>query len=221
MRAMILAAGRGERLRPLTDDIPKPLIDIGETTLIEVHLDKLSKAGFREIVINLAHHGKLIEQALGDGSRWGIQIHYSREPEGALDTGGGIFKALPMLGDAPFAVINGDVYSHYPLARLRAVKCDYAHLVMVPNPGHHPEGDFGFNGGYLLETAKQKLTFSGISIYHPRFFNNASEGRFSIVPLLREAMAKRRVTGEIYRGEWHDVGTIERLEVLRSSRAQI
>jgi MurNAc alpha-1-phosphate uridylyltransferase len=216
MRAMILAAGRGERLRPVTDKIPKPLLDIGGKSLIEVHLEKLSQAGFREIVINLAHLGDQIEQALGDGSRWGLNLQYSHEPEGALDSGGGIFKALPLLGKAPFAVINGDVYSHYPLARLRAVKCDHAHLVMVPNPAHNPQGDFGLSGGYLSGEANEKLTFSGFAVYHPRFFDQAPGGRFSVVPLLRDAMANRCVTGEIYRGEWHDIGTIERLEALRA-----
>src|SRR5665811_734556 len=121
MRAMILAAGRGERLRPLTDAIPKPLVDIGGKTLIEIHLDRLANAGFREIVINLAHHGELIQSTLGDGSNWGLNIHYSPEPPGALDTGGGIRQALPMLGDSPFAVINGDIFCHYPFARLRAI----------------------------------------------------------------------------------------------------
>lgn len=218
MRAMILAAGRGERLRPLTDKIPKPLLDIGGKSLIEVHLDKLANAGFREVIINLAHHGEMIQQSLGDGSKWGLNLHYSWEPEGALDTGGGIQKALPLLGDAPFAVINGDVFSQYPLARLRAIKCDYAHLVLVPNPAHRENGDFGLKGGHVMQEGEEKFTFSGISVYHPRFFDHAPGGRHSVVPMLREAMGLKQVTGEIFRGAWHDVGTLERLENLRATK---
>jgi MurNAc alpha-1-phosphate uridylyltransferase len=215
MRAMILAAGRGERLRPLTDTLPKPMISVGGKTLIEYHLENLATAGFREIVINLSHHGEMIRDALGDGLRWGVNLHYSEEPPGALDTGGGIEKALPMLGEAPFAVLNGDVYSHYPLARLRAVKCDHAHLVMVANPPHNPQGDFVLQGGHVKETGQPKWTFSGISVYNPRFFSPASGGRYSVVPKLKAAMALQRVTGEVFKGTWHDIGTLERLETLR------
>jgi len=221
MRAMILAAGRGERLRPLTDTTPKPLLDIGGKTLIEVHLERLAQAGFREIVINLAHHGDQIRESLGDGSDWGLNIHYSQEPVGALDTGGGIQQALALLGHAPFAVVNGDVYTEYPLARLRAIKCDHAHLVMVNNPAHRPHGDFALQGGHVLLRGHPKYTFSGISVYHPGFFEKAPGGRHSVVPMLKEAMALRRVTGELYRGCWHDVGTIERLEALRALKPSI
>jgi MurNAc alpha-1-phosphate uridylyltransferase len=216
MRAMILAAGRGERLRPLTDHTPKPLLEVGGRPLIDYHLERLSTAGFREIVINLAHHGDKIRDKLGDGSKWGLNIHYSQEPEGALDTGGGIQQALPLLGDSPFAIINGDVFTHYPLARLRAVKCSYSHLVLVPNPAHNLEGDFALQGGYVSPDGQPRLTFSGISVYHPRFFESAKPGRFSIVPMLRDAMSLQRVTGEMYRGSWHDIGTVERLEALRN-----
>jgi MurNAc alpha-1-phosphate uridylyltransferase len=215
MRAMILAAGRGERLRPLTDTTPKPLLEAGGRSLIEHHLAGLSAAGFREIVINLSHLGEQIRKRLGDGSVFGLNIHYSAEPPGALDTGGGIRQALPLLGEAPFAVINGDIYTDYPLARLRAIKCDHAHLVLVANPAHNPDGDFALQGGYVTPGASPRHTFSGISVYHPRFFQAASEGRFSVVPMLREAMAKQWVTGEIYGGAWHDIGTLERLESLR------
>ena len=219
MRAMILAAGRGERLRPLTDTTPKPLIEVGGQTLIERHLQKLALAGFREVVINLDHLGDLIREALGDGSTWGLNIQYSQEPQGALDTGGGIFNALPLLGDSPFAVINGDVYSDYPLARLRAIKCSQAHLILVPNPDHNPAGDFVLQGGYIKQAntsaTEPSTTFSGISVYHPRFFDAAQEGRFSVVPLLFEAGKRQQLTGEIYRGNWHDIGSMERLEKLR------
>lgn len=217
MRAMILAAGRGERLRPLTDTTPKPLLDAGGRPLIEHHLEKLANAGFREVIINLAHLGDMIRDRLGSGSKWGLNIQYSQEPPDALDTGGGIKQALPLLGEAPFAVINGDIFSHYPLARLRAIKCDYAHLVLIPNPKHNPEGDFVLRGGYIVPETEPRHTFSGISVYHPRFFGSCPGGRFSIVPPLRAAAALQQVTGEIYRGEWHDIGTLERLETLRGN----
>jgi MurNAc alpha-1-phosphate uridylyltransferase len=217
MRAMILAAGRGERLRPLTDATPKPLLEAGGKSLIGRHLAALAAAGFREVVINLSHLGEKIRAALGDGSGFGLNIHYSAEPPGALDTGGGIRQALPLLGASPFAVINGDVYTDYPLARLRAIKCDHAHLVLVANPGHNPDGDFGLQGGYVNLDARPRYTFSGISVYHPRFFESSTAGRFSVVPMLHEAMASRQVTGEIYRGAWHDIGTLERLEALRKT----
>ena len=215
MRAMILAAGRGERLRPLTDSVPKPLLEVGGKLLIEHHLDHLAAAGFREVVINLSHLGDQIRDTLGNGNIWGLNIHYSPEPPGALGTGGGIKQALPFLGEAPFAIINGDVFSSYPLARLRAIKCDHAHLVLVPNPAHNPKGDFVLQGGYLNDSGQQRNTFSGISVYHPRFFDTAPTGSFSVVPMLQAAMALQQVTGQLYKGVWHDIGTIERLEALR------
>ena len=215
MRAMILAAGRGERLRPLTDSIPKPLLEVGGKLLIEHHLDHLAAAGFREVVINLSHLGDQIRDTLGNGNTWGLNIHYSPEPPGALGTGGGIKQALPFLGEAPFAIINGDVFSSYPLARLRAIKCDHAHLVLVPNPAHNPKGDFVLQGGYLNDSGQQRNTFSGISVYHPRFFDTAPTGSFSVVPMLQAAMALQQVTGQLYKGVWHDIGTLERLEALR------
>ena len=215
MRAMILAAGRGERLRPLTDHTPKPLLDVHGKPLIAHHLERLAAAGFREVVINLAHLGSQIRDTLGNGAGWGLNIHYSPEPEGALGTGGGIQQALPLLGESPFAVINGDIFCRYPVARLRAVKCDHAHLVLVPNPAHNPNGDFVLRGGYVIPEGQPAHTFSGISVYHPRFFDSAPGGRFSIVPMLRTAAALQQVTGEIYAGAWHDVGTLQRLEALR------
>lgn len=215
MRAMILAAGRGERLRPLTDSVPKPLLEVGGKPLIEHHLDHLASAGFREVVINLSHLGDQIRDTLGNGKTWGLNIHYSPEPPGALDTGGGIKQALPLLGESPFAIINGDIFSSYPLARLRAIKCDHAHLVLVPNPAHNSKGDFVLQGGYLNEDGEPRHTFSGISVYHPRFFDTAPTGSFSVVPMLQAAMALQQVTGQLYKGVWHDIGTLERLEELR------
>ena len=217
MRAMILAAGRGERLRPLTDQVPKPLMPLGDKTVIEYHLESLAAAGFREVVINQGHLGDQLPAALGDGSRWGVHIHWSDEQPEALETGGGIFKALPMLGGGPFLVINGDVWTDYPLARLRAVKCDWAQLVMVPNPAHNPNGDFALLGARLSEEGAARLTFSGIGVYHPRLFESCSPGKFSVVPLLRTAMREHLVTGELFSGRWDDLGTAERLEALRRS----
>ena len=216
MRAMILAAGRGERLRPLTDQTPKPLLQVAGQSLISYHLQHLSQAGFREVVINTCHLGEQIQAELGDGSNWGLQVQYSVEPENALDTGGGIKQALQWLGNAPFAVINADVFSDFPLARLRAVKCNHAHLIMIPNPEHHPKGDWGLKGGRMNPDAEPRHTFSGISVYNPSFFAEANTGRFSVVPMLVEAARQKQVTGELYKGEWHDIGTIERLNSLNN-----
>lgn len=219
MRAMILAAGRGERLRPLTDSTPKPLIELGGKPLLAHHLEALAAAGFREIVINQGHLGDQLPTTLGDGSRWGVRIHYSDEQPEALETGGGVFQALPLLGRGPFAVINGDVWTDFPFARLRAVKCDWAHLVMVPNPAHNPRGDFSLQSGRLREDGPNRLTFSGVAVYHPRLFDGCEPGKFSVVPLLRAAMSGRLVTGEEWRGAWDDIGTLDRLEALRGRLA--
>ena len=215
MRAMILAAGRGERLRPLTDELPKPLVEIAGKPLIEYHLEALARAGFREVVINQGHLGDLLPEMLGNGSRWGVNIHWSDEQPEALETGGGIFKALPLLGSAPFLVINGDLWTDYPFARLRAVKCDWAHLVMVPNPSHNPVGDFALAGARIRETGDRKLTFSGMAVYNPRLFDGCQPGKFSVVPLVRLAMENHLVTGEEFQGDWNDIGTLERLDATR------
>jgi MurNAc alpha-1-phosphate uridylyltransferase len=217
MRAMILAAGRGDRLRPLTDEVPKPLIEVGGRPLIEHHLEALAAAGFREIVINQGHRGDLLRDTLGDGLRWGVGIRWSDEQPEALETGGGIFKALPLLGSSPFLVVNGDVLTAYPFARLRAVKCDWAHLVMVPNPSHNPAGDFALDGARIRCEGATRSTFSGIGVYHPRLFDGCTPGKFSVVPLLRHAMAHHLVTGEVFEGAWDDIGTLERLEKARQS----
>jgi MurNAc alpha-1-phosphate uridylyltransferase len=177
----------------------------------------LADAGFTEVVINQGHLGDRLPAALGDGSRWGIHIHWSDEQPEALETGGGIFKALPLLGAGPFLVVNGDVWTDYPFVRLRAVKCDWAHLVLVPNPGHNAAGDFALDGARVREDGPARLTFSGISVYHPRLFEGCSPGKFSVVPLLRAAMRDRIVTGELFTGTWNDIGTLERLEALRQS----
>ena len=211
---MILAAGRGERMRPLTDHLPKPLLAVGGKRLIEYHLEALAQAGFSEVVINHAHLGGQIEAVLGDGGRYGVRIYYSPEAH-ALETGGGIFRALPLLGDGPFVVVNGDVWCDYPFARLRGVETLGAHLVLVPNPPQHPAGDFLLHGKTVeSEGEGERLTFSGIGLYHPSLFAGCEEGAFALAPLLRRAMAQGRVSGECYSGRWFDIGTPERLRQL-------
>lgn len=214
MRAMILAAGRGERMRPLTDHTPKPLLKVRDKRLIEYHLEALVAAGFTEVVINHAHLGSQIEQALGGGERYGATIHYSEE-EVALETGGGIFRALPLLGDGPFVVVNGDVWCDYPFAHLRTIETDGAHLVLVPNPPQHPGGDFLLHEGLVADAGEGEcLTFSGIGLYHPSLFDGCEPGAFPLAPLLRRAMSDGRVTGERFDGHWFDIGTPQRLQQL-------
>lgn len=215
MRAMILAAGRGERLRPLTDSLPKPLLQAGGKPLIEYHIEALARAGFQDIVINQGHLGHLLPEHLGSGERWGVRIHWSVEPPEALETGGGILQALPSLGSGPFLVVNGDIFTDYPLARLRNIKCDRAHLVLVPNPAHNPNGDFSLQGARIRSEGPDKHTFSGLAVYHPRLLEGCQAGRWSIVPTLRKAMEDSLVTGELYRGQWQDIGNLERLQALR------
>ena len=215
MRVMVLAAGRGERLRPLTDQVPKPLVDVGGKPLIEHHLERLAAAGFSEVVINHSYLGNMLQETIGNGDRWRLSIHWSAEQPHALETGGGIFQALPVLGQAPFLVINGDIWTDYPLSRLRSIKCDWAHLVLVPNPEHHPRGDFALEGARVRNLGEPLHTFSGISVYHPRLFTGCLAGRFSVVPLLRSAIEEHTATGELYAGAWVDIGTLERLEAVR------
>jgi MurNAc alpha-1-phosphate uridylyltransferase len=214
MRAMILAAGRGERLRPLTDRIPKPLIEVAGKPLLEHHIQALSESGFTEIVINQGHLGDQLPAVIGDGGRWGVTVHWSNEQPEALETGGGIYKALPLLGPSPFLVVNADIWTDYPFKRLRAVKCDWAHLVMIPNPAFKPQGDFALMQGRVRDHGGKKQTFSGIAVYHPRLFKGCTPGKFSVVPLLRATMENHLVTGELYEGRWVDIGTPERLRDL-------
>ncbi|EHQ52359.1 nucleotidyl transferase [Ectothiorhodospira sp. PHS-1] len=213
MRAMILAAGRGERMRPLTDHTPKPLLAVGGRPLIEHHLLRLEAAGYRDIVINLAHLGEQIRTRLGDGSGWGLRIRYSLE-QTALETGGGIFQALPLLGEDPFLVINGDVWSDHPLTPPVLAADDLAHLILVDNPPHHPEGDFPLRNGRIPATGEPRFTFAGIGWYRPALFADCRPGRFPLAPLLRAAMVHGRVGGERHAGLWYDVGTVERLRAL-------
>jgi MurNAc alpha-1-phosphate uridylyltransferase len=208
MRAMILAAGRGERMRPLTDTQPKPLLEVGGKPLIQYHLEALARAGFEDVVINLAWQGELIRSALGDGERFGLRICYSEEPAGALETGGGIHAALPLLGPGPFLIISGDIWSDFPLesCRQRLASADMAHFVLVPNPDFHAQGDFGLDGGRLVDRAPRH-TYANIGVLRPEFFADRQPGRFALAPLMFEWIRRGRVSGELYRGRWHNVGT--------------
>lgn len=219
MKAMILAAGRGERMRPLTDHTPKPLLMVGGKPLIVWHLERLAAAGFCEVVINHAYLGAQIEAALDDGARWKLSIRYSPEAEGALETAGGIANALPLLGhDEPFLVVNGDTYCDWNMARAGESpgSDELAHLVLVPNPPHHPQGDFSLTDGKVGsgDTAT-RYTFSGIGVYRPELFAGIPRGQpAKLASLLRAAMTARRVSGELHAGRWIDVGTPQRLAEL-------
>ncbi len=214
MKAMILAAGRGERMRPLTDRAPKPLLEVAGKPLIEYHIEALRDAGFVELVINHAWLGEQIMQRLGDGAGLGVKIDYSPEPEGALETGGGIHNALPLLGDGAFLVVNGDIWTDYPYATLHHPPSRLAHLVLVDNPSHHPQGDFSLENGMVTDPGESALTFSGIGLYRPELFRDQPAGAFPLAPLLREAIRCGQVSGEHYCGVWTDVGTPRRLAEL-------
>ena len=212
MKAMILAAGRGERMRPLTDTVPKPLLPVAGKPLIVHLINALARAHFVDLVVNHSYLGREIERELGDGAKFGVRISYSPEPEGALETGGGIYHALPLLGDA-FLVVNGDIWSDYPFERLRQPPKWLAHLILVDNPTHHPDGDFALHAGTVTDAAlgERRLTFAGIGVYRAALFDGCSPGRFSLAPMLRQAMENHQVSGEHYRGGWIDIGTPERL----------
>ena len=212
MKAMILAAGKGERLRPLTLHTPKPLVRAAGVPLIEYHVRALAAAGFDELVINHAWLGQQIEDYLGDGTRFGVRIAYSPEGE-PLETGGGIFRALPLLGSEPFVVVNGDIFTDYAFAELRRPLAGLAHLVLVDNPTHHPQGDFVLQRGQVHDAAAdgERLTYSGIAVLSPELFDGCQAGAFKLAPLLRQAMAADQVSGERHAGCWVDVGTHERL----------
>jgi MurNAc alpha-1-phosphate uridylyltransferase len=212
--AMILAAGRGERMRPLTDRTPKPLLVVRGETLIERHVRACATAGIRRIVVNLWWLGGQIRERLGDGSRYGVEIAYSEEGAAALETAGGIVRALPLLGNESFIVVNGDIYTDYPLAGLRLGEAADAHLVLVPNPPQHPGGDFGLTNRRVLAAAAQRFTFAGIALYRRGMFAACADGVRPLKPLLVAAMERDRCTGEIYQGLWEDVGTPARLAAL-------
>jgi MurNAc alpha-1-phosphate uridylyltransferase len=211
MKAMILAAGRGERLRPLTDSTPKPLLEVAGKPLIGYHLEALARADFTEVVINLSWLGEQIRDRLGDGAAYGLSIEYSEEPE-ALETAGGIVQALPLLGEQ-FVVVNADIFTDYDFSRLRAVDCP-AHLVLVDNPQHHAGGDFSLQGTTVGSNETGRHTFSGISRYHRGFFAGLAPGKQALAPLLYAAIARGQVSGELFQGNWVDIGTAERLQSL-------
>lgn len=213
MKAMILAAGRGERMQPLTLTTPKPLLPAAGKPLIEHCIENLVSGGFTEIVINLSHLGEQIRRYCGDGKQWGTTIEYSDEGGIALETAGGIAKALPLLGNQPFLVINADIVCDYPLSKLKNQTIDLAHLVMIDNPPHHPEGDFGLTTHNLLSQHQSpKLTFSGIGIYHPDLFAGIKPEPLKLRPILNQAIAANRISAEKYAGLWMDIGTPERLQ---------
>lgn len=217
--AMILAAGRGERMRPLTDRLPKPLVTVNDKPLIVYHIERLAAVGVVDIVVNHAHLGEQIESALGDGSQWGVNIVYSPEPAGGLETAGGIIQALPLLGSEPFIVVNGDVWTDYDFARLikNPLQNRLAHLVMVDNPAHKTVGDFYLSdAGELNENnLGQQLTFAGISLLTAQLFDGLPQGMHALAPVFRQMIHRSLISGEYHRGDWDDIGTIERLDVLR------
>jgi len=226
MKVMLLAAGHGKRMQPLTETTPKPLLQAGGRALIEWQLLRLADCGFREIVINHHHLGQQIEQVLGDGSRYGVQIQYSPEAQ-LLETAGGIIQALPLLGNAPFMVVNSDVWTDFDFDRLRSVSVSdstsdtLAHLVLVPNSSHHPTGDFLLDGDGRVrdrdgDCTTPARTFSGISVLHPALFAGLSPAPMALAPLLVRAMKNLQVSGELYRGQWQDIGTPQRLQALDS-----
>jgi N-acetyl-alpha-D-muramate 1-phosphate uridylyltransferase len=222
MRAMILAAGRGTRLRPLTDTVPKPLVEVGGRPLIGHHLEALRHAGVREVVINLGWLGARIAAALGDGHAHGLRIVYSDEGEQPLETAGGIVKALPSLGEAPFLLINADVWTDLDYRQLQLAEGDLAQLVLVANPEHYPAGDFSLTatGRALNPTGGATLTYAGVALIDPRLFADQPPGRAPLAPLLRRACDAGTVGGQVHRGRWCDVGTMERLQALRTALAE-
>jgi len=213
-RALIFAAGRGERMRPLSDTTPKPLLHAGGRRLIEWHLENLAAAGVREVVINTSHLANQFPAALGDGARWKLRIAYSHEEPEPLETGGGMQRALPLLGAAPFIAVNGDIWTDFHFSTLPLDPRGLAHLVLVDNPVHHPRGDFALRDACVRDEEEGRLTFAGIGVYRPELLAAHAPGKYSIVPLLRAAMRAGSVSGEHFRGAWSDVGTPQRLAAL-------
>jgi MurNAc alpha-1-phosphate uridylyltransferase len=212
--ALIFAAGRGERMRPLSDAQPKPLLEAGGKPLIHWHLEKLAGAGVREVVINTSHLAEQFPQSLGDGSRWNLHVAYSYEGERPLETGGGMLRALPLLGSGAFIAVNGDVWSDVDYAALPQNPPGLAHLVMVDNPPHHASGDFVLEDGELNDGTGPRLTFAGIGVYRPELLQGHAPGIFPLAPILRAAMRAGSVSGEYHAGAWTDVGSPQRLEML-------
>lgn len=216
MKAIVLAAGRGERMRPLTDRTPKPLLPVAGKPLIGYHLESLARAGIRDVVINLSWLGDRIRVALGDGSQYGVRIAYSDEGPVALETGGGVFKALPLLGNDAFLVISGDIWTDYPLANLQLAPGDIAHFVLAPNPNFHLQGDFGLSEGRVRDAVVPRYTYANIGLFRPEFFAGSQAGRFALAPLMFNWIRQGRVSGELYEGRWHNIGTQAQLAELES-----
>jgi len=215
MRAMILAAGHGKRMRPLTDHLPKPLLEVGGKPLIVWHIENLKNAGITHIVINMGWKGWKLPEILGDGSQWGVKLHYSDEQEtGALETAGGIHHALPLLENEPFIVVNGDIWCDFNYSNLAIADDDLAHLVLIKNPEHNPYGDFCLRDKRVYNMGQPSFTFSGIGCYKPELFNGLPAGKSALAPLLRDAMRNQRVSGEYFSGDWRDIGTPDRLQEL-------
>ena len=209
-----MAAGRGERMRPITDTVPKPLVPVAGKPLIGYHLERLARAGIKEVVINLSWLGDRIKAALRDGRDYGLSIAYSEEGPVPLETGGGIFKALPLLGTGPFLVVNGDTWSDIDYGHLALEDGADGHIVLVPNPTHNTRGDFGLEGDLVVLGEVDRFTYSGVGVYRPGFFAGCSPGRFPMLPLMKRAIAARALRGQLHRGDWCDVGTPERLATL-------
>jgi N-acetyl-alpha-D-muramate 1-phosphate uridylyltransferase len=220
VKTMLLAAGRGERMRPLTDQCPKPLLPVGGKPLIVWQLERLAAAGYREIVINLAWLGEQIAATLGDGSRYGVSIAYSREPWPALETGGGVLQALPLLGSEPFLVVSADIWTEFDFARIAIAPDALGQLVLVPNPPHHPRGDFGLEQGRVVD-GEPRFNYGNIGLYRPAFFEGCSPGRFPLVEPLRRAIAAGRLGGQLYEGQWENIGTLQQLAQLDAELASV
>jgi MurNAc alpha-1-phosphate uridylyltransferase len=216
MRAMILAAGRGQRMANLTAETPKPLLRVRGRYLIEYSIDALAQSGIQDIVINVAYLGEKIKAALGDGARYGVTLHYSEEKE-ALETGGGIFHALPLLGKEPFIVLSSDVIADYPLKKLLTAPKKLAHLVLVDNPDFHPQGDFALQGEQVCSEGAKRYTFANIGVYHPALFADCQPGKFRLGDVLKQAIARQDVTGEYYQGVWHNLGTPQQLSAINAA----
>jgi MurNAc alpha-1-phosphate uridylyltransferase len=211
MKAMILAAGRGERMRPLSDATPKPLLKVGPESLIERHLHQLAKIGVSQAIINIAYQSKMMMDLLGDGHKYGIEIIYSYEENGPYGTGGGIFQALPLLGSEPFFLISSDIWSNFPLENLAKKMKGEAHLVMVENPSFHPEGDFCLSASGEITLNTPKVTYASMAMIDPKLFEGQKSGCYSLAPILTAAILRGQVTGELYSGLWYNIGTPQQL----------
>ncbi len=217
MAAMILAAGLGERLRPITDTTPKALVEVGGISMLGQHLQRLADARVKTVVINLGWLGEQIAKQIGSGHQFGLQVVYSPEDDNILDTGGGIKRVLPLIGNVPFWVINADIYTDIALPNVKLAADSLAHLVLVPTPAHKASGDFELRDGKVRNSDNQDLTYSGIAFYRPEFFADSGGGRFSVVPLMRAAADRGQIEGSVYNGIWEDVGTPERLAALNKN----